>query len=323
MQLVRETGAVSFAPTAVYGSPPHPEPSTLPTSVFRIFTDQSRAERLADFAGEVLSLDEVSIAVSETAPDDLLWRVDVYAGPNTPPEALETEVRRVLGDEIQGMDTKAESIEDADWVAASLEGLDPVPAGRFLVHGAHDAGRVPANSHGIQVEAALAFGTGHHGTTKGCLIAFDALLKRTRPRRVLDLGTGTGVLAIAAAKALGHGVLASDIDTTSVLIARANAALNRVADRVRVIEANGLSHPLIKGNAPYDLVFANILAGPLVQLAPGIARTVAPGGHVILSGLLSHQDRAVRAAYRVQGLVPVRKLVLENWVTLTLARRPR
>jgi ribosomal protein L11 methyltransferase len=99
--------------------------------------------------------------------------------------------------------------------------------------------------------------------------------------------------------------------------------LNRVADRVRVIEANGLSHPLIKGNAPYDLVFANILAGPLVQLAPGIARTVAPGGHVILSGLLSHQDRAVRAAYRVQGLVPVRKLVLENWVTLTLARRPR
>jgi ribosomal protein L11 methyltransferase len=286
----------------------------LPTSVFRIFTDQSRAERLADIAGEVLSLDEVSVAVSETALDDPLWRVDIYAGPNVPPEALEAEVRRVLGDDIADLDTAAESIEDADWVAASLEGLDPVPAGRFLV---------PANSRGIQVEAALAFGTGHHGTTRGCLIAFDALLKRTRPRRVLDLGTGTGVLAIAAAKALGHGVLASDIDRTSVLIARANAAQNRVADRVRAIEANGLGHPLIKGNAPYDLVFANILAGPLVRLAPGIARVVAPDGHVILSGLLSHQARTVLAAYRVQGLVPVRKLVLENWVTLTLARRPR
>jgi ribosomal protein L11 methyltransferase len=294
----------------------------MPTSVTRIFAVQKRAEDLAQLASELLSLDEVSIAVSETKADDPLWRVDIYAGPNVTPADLEAKVRRALSAEIAGLDVASEVIEDADWVAASLAGLDPVPAGRFLVHGAHDASRVPSNSHGIQVEAALAFGTGHHGTTKGCLMAFDQMLKRTRPRRILDLGTGTGVLAIAAAKALGHGVLASDIDKTSVLIARANTALNRVADRVRVIHANGLAHPLIRGNGPYDLIFANILAGPLVRLAPGIARAVRPGGHVILSGLLSHQARQVSAAYRAQGLLPARKGVLDNWVTLTLKRGP-
>ena len=177
----------------------------MPTSVVRIFADQKRAEDLARLAGEILPLDDFSIAVSETKPDDPLWRVDIYAGPNTPPAALEAEVRNALGDRIGDLNVRTESIEDADWVAASLEGLDPVPAGRFLVHGAHDASRVLANTHGIQVEAALAFGTGHHGTTKGCLLAFDELLKRTRPRHVLDLGTGTGVLAIAAAKALRSG----------------------------------------------------------------------------------------------------------------------
>lgn len=294
----------------------------MPTSVTRIFAAQKQAESLAQLASEILPLDEVSVAVSETKPDDPLWRVDIYAGPNIAPEALEQEVRGALADEIEGLDVQSESIEDADWVAASLAGLDPVPAGRFLVHGAHDAGRVPKNAYGIQVEAALAFGTGHHGTTKGCLMAFDELLKHTRPRKILDLGTGTGVLAIAAAKALGHGVLATDIDRTSVTIARANAALNRVSDRVRVVHANGLAHPYIRGNAPYDLVFANILAGPLVRLAPGIARAVRLGGHVILSGLLTTQERQVRAAYRLQGLLPVQKRVLDNWVTLTLRRGP-
>lgn len=295
----------------------------MPTSVVRIFASQTKAEDLARVAGELLPLDEMSIAVSETRPDDPLWRVDIYAGPNTPPEALEAEVRTALGGEIDGLDVSSESIADADWVAASLEGLDPVTAGRFLVHGAHDADRVPVNRKGIQVEAALAFGTGHHGTTKGCLLAFEQLLKHTKPRKVFDLGTGTGVLAIAAAKALRQGVLASDIDATSVKIARANIALNRVADRVRVVDADGLSHPFIKMNAPFDLVFANILAGPLVRFAPGIAKVVRPGGHVILSGLLTHQERQVGAAYRAQGFVPVRKTVLDNWVALTLRRGPR
>ncbi len=291
----------------------------MPTSVVRIFTSQQQAEHLGQIAGELLPLDEMSVALSETAPDDPVWRVDIYAGPNTPPDELEREVRSVLGAEIEGLRIEAESIEDADWVAASLAGLDPVPAGRFLVHGAHDADRVPEGVIAIQVEAALAFGTGHHGTTKGCLIAFDTLVQQTTPARVLDLGTGTGVLAIAAAKLLGINVLASDIDTTSVGIAQANVEINGVEDRVKVIEADGFGHPDIAARAPFDLIFANILAGPLIALAPEIAKAAAPGGHVILSGLMSEQADAVRDAYLASGFGVVRESVLDNWVTMTLA----
>ncbi|MGQ4273137.1 50S ribosomal protein L11 methyltransferase [Terrihabitans sp. B22-R8] len=291
----------------------------MPTAVVRIFAPQQEAEHVALLAEEMLTLDDLSIVVSETAPDDPVWRVDLFGGPNITPDALEDEVRRVLGEAIASYDVTAETIQDADWVAQSLAGLDPVLAGRFFVHGGHDRGRVPQNAVGIQVEAALAFGTGHHGTTRGCLLAFDHLLKGHRPRRVLDLGTGTGVLGIAAAKALHLPVLASDIDATSVLIARENAALNRTGTSVRVVHANGMQDPAIQTAAPFDLIFANILAGPLVALAPSIARAVMPGGHVILSGLLTHQERAVRAAYRLQGLIVVRRTVLNNWVTLTLA----
>jgi ribosomal protein L11 methyltransferase len=292
----------------------------LPTAVIRVFAEQRDAEALAEIAGEVLPLTDLTIAVSETAPDDPTWRVDIYGGTNADPVDLEAQVRAALGEHLADRRVEAEVIQDADWVAQSLAGLDPVHAGRFLVHGAHDAGRVPVNRVGIQVEAALAFGTGHHGTTRGCLIEFDALLKSGRPRRVLDLGTGTGVLAIAAAKVLKQAVVASDIDPVSVTIARANADLNRVADRVRVVAANGFAHPVLSAGAPYDLIFANILAAPLIALAPEMARATAPGGVVILSGLLTHQERAVRAAYRAQGLVPVRRTVLENWVAMTLVR---
>lgn len=294
----------------------------MPTAVTRIFADRKRAEDIARIAGEILPLDEISVAVSETKPDDPLWRVDIYAGPNTAPAALEVEIRGALANEIAGLDIVSETIEDADWVAQSLAGLDPVEAGRFVVHGAHDAERVGHSAIGIQVEAALAFGTGHHGTTKGCLLAFDELLWHSRPSRILDLGTGSGVLAIAAAKALGVPVLASDIDATSVAIARANLDINGVAGRITAIEADGLGHPDIAARAPFDLIFANILAAPLIELAPGIAAATAPGGHVILSGLMSGQADRVRAAYLAQGFELVRESVLDNWVTLTLGRRP-
>jgi ribosomal protein L11 methyltransferase len=290
----------------------------MPTSVVRITTEQAAAERLALLAEERLSLDELSIAASEITPDDELWRVDIYAGTSITPADLEAAVRQAMGEEIAGLDVVSEQIEDADCVAQSLAGLEPVDAGRFLVYGSHDRGRVPVNRIGIQVEAALAFGTGHHGTTRGCLLAFDRLLKERRPRRVLDLGTGTGVLAIAAAKALRQKILASDIDPVSVRIARENAALNTVAGQVRVVTADGLANPVIAGGAPYDLVFANILAGPLVKMAPSIARVIAPGGVVILSGLLAHQERMVRAAYRAQGLIVVDRRPLDTWMTLTL-----
>lgn len=291
----------------------------MPTSVVRITAKQAAAERLALLAEERLSLDDLSIVVSEIAPDDELWRVDIFAGPNVPPDELEADVRRGMGEDIAGLDVVSEQIEDADWVAQSLAGLDPVEAGRFLVHGSHDRDKVPADSIGIQVEAALAFGTGHHGTTRGCLLAFEQLLQERRPQRILDLGTGTGVLAIAAAKALRQEILASDIDPVSVGIARENAALNDVAGLVRVVEADGLDDPAIAGDAPYDLVFANILAGPLIALAPDIARVVAPGGTVILSGLLAEQEAMVTDAYRAQGLTVVERTPLDAWMTLTLA----
>jgi ribosomal protein L11 methyltransferase len=187
------------------------------------------------------------------------------------------------------------------------------------VHGAHDRARVRPHGIGIEIEAALAFGTGHHGTTRGCLIAFDALLRAHRPRNVLDLGTGSGVLAIAAASALRRGVLATDIDIAAVRLARANAWHNRVGPWVEVVHANGLTARRIRARAPFDLVFANILLNPLRRLAAPLTQLVAPGGRLILSGILAAQANAARSAYR--ELTLERGLDLEGWTTLVLVRR--
>jgi len=186
------------------------------------------------------------------------------------------------------------------------------------VHGAHDRERVPPNKLGIEIEAALAFGTGHHGTTRGCLLLLDAVLKAHRPRRVLDLGTGTGVLAIAAAKALRHRVLASDIDPLAARTAHQNARLNGVGDFVQTICATGFAAPQFADRGPFDLVLANILANPLRQMATPMARHLAPSALVILSGLLPHQAESVIAAYRARGLVLVRHLLVEGWSSLLL-----
>src|SRR5262249_48134774 len=213
-----------------------------------------------------------------------------------------------------------ETVEARDWVRASLEDLVPVPAGRFIVHGAHDRDRVPANKLAIEIEAALAFGTGHHGTTRGCLLLLDHVLQSWQPRGGLDLGTGAGVLGIAAAKALKIGVLASDIDPPSVKVARENARLNESGSLVQVIRATGFSAPGFAQRGPFDLVLANILANPLRQLATPMARHLAPGAMVILSGLLTHQAGAVVAAYRAAGGVPVRHLRIEGWSSLLLRK---
>ena len=213
-----------------------------------------------------------------------------------------------------------DTVEAKDWVKASLEDLVPVPAGRFIVHGQHDRERIAPNKLGIEIEAALAFGTGHHGTTRGCLLLLDHVLKAWRPRRVLDLGTGTGVLAIAAAKALHEKVLASDIDPPSVQVARENARLNVSGHLVQAIRATGFSAPQFAEAAPFDLVLANILANPLRQLAAPMARHLAPSALVILSGLLTHQAPGVIAAYRARGLVPVRHLRIEGWSSLLLRK---
>ena|ERR1700730_6616442 len=277
--------------------------------------DEQAAKGVVDALTEIFFDGEAAIAAFER-PDGR-WDVTVhFAG--APDQALVRElVGNAAGKEVaQGI--AFDTIEAKDWVKSSLEDLVPVPAGRFIVHGQHDRARVPANKLGIEIEAALAFGTGHHGTTRGCLLLLDHVLKARRPHRVLDLGTGTGVLAIAAAKALHDQVLASDIDGPSVKVARENARLNETGNLVQVIRATGFSAPQFAQYGPFDLVLANILANPLRQLAGPTARHLAPSAHVILSGLLTHQAGGVIAAYRARGLAPVRHLRIEGWSSLLL-----
>ncbi len=292
----------------------------MPTAVVRFQSDATEARRLSNLLEETLPLDENSVAAFENPDDESQWTVEVYAGPMTSPEDLLGTVTAALGDDARALELEAVTIQDADWVAASLEGLAPVRAGRFFIHGGHDAHRVPVNAHGIRVEAALAFGTGHHGTTLGCLLALHDVLKKNRPARVLDLGTGTGVLAIAAAKALKQQVLATDIDPVSVHIAAENARLNRVSHLVKTAEAAGFAAPIITENGPYDLILANILAAPLVALSTEMVRRVTLGGTIILSGLLVRQERMVLAAYAARGMRLRDRRHIENWATLVLTR---
>jgi ribosomal protein L11 methyltransferase len=212
-----------------------------------------------------------------------------------------------------------EMVAQQDWVARSLAGLKPVHAGRFVVHGFHDSG-FTANAITIGIDAGLAFGTGHHGTTMGCLLAIGQHLKQAAPLNCLDLGSGTGVLAIALAKRLKRPVLASDIDPVAVRVARQNVRVNQVTGLVRVVTANGFRHVELARKSPFDLIVANILARPLAEMAVDAAGALAPDGTIILSGLLVAQERRVRAAYRQQGLVLKRRIIREGWTTLTLRR---
>ena len=213
------------------------------------------------------------------------------------------------------------AVETKDWVKASLSDLVPVRAGPFVVHGHHDRDRVPINKIGIEIEAALAFGTGHHGTTRGCLTLLDLVLRQRMPKRVLDLGSGTGVLAIAAAKKLRRPILATDIDGQAVLVARENAKLNGVGNLVRCAEAVGFNSPEFKANGPFGLVLANILAKPLQDLAPAMLEHLAPSAFVILSGLLPPQANSVVAAYRRSGLKLIRRIQLDGWTSLLMQKR--
>lgn len=279
--------------------------------------DEASAKRVVDVLTEVFFEGEAAVAAFEQ-PDGR-WDIALHFAESPDQARLRELVAETAGNEIAGRLT-FDTIEAKDWVKASLEDLVPVPAGRFVVHGSHDRDRVPANKLSIEIEAALAFGTGHHGTTRGCLLLLDHVLKSARPRHVLDLGTGTGVLAIATAKALHRAVLASDIDAPSVRVAAENAGLNGVRPLVQVIRATGFAAPDFGRCGPFDLVLANILANPLRQLAGPMARHLEPGARVILSGLLTHQAPGVIAAYRARGLVPVRHLRIEGWSSLLLQK---
>lgn len=213
-----------------------------------------------------------------------------------------------------------ETVAQKNWVAASLEGLKPVQIGRFVVHGAHDRGKIRANQIGIEIEAALAFGTGHHGTTQGCLAAIERIARRQRPKRILDLGTGTGVLAIAAARGFRSTVVASDFDVVAVTTARENVRANRAGGFVKLTHAAGVNAALIRAGAPYDLVLANILLPTLMQLARSVRPLLAPNAVVVLSGLLASQANAALGSWQAQELRLLLRENIEGWTTLTLVR---
>jgi ribosomal protein L11 methyltransferase len=331
-----------------------PEPSTLasPTAVARLSTDAASAHRIGDALTE--TFDSEQIATSAFEEPDGRWSLAVHFREH-PDEAAVRALVEAAVDAGAARALAFETLAPTDWVKTSLAGLVPVHAGRFTVHGAHDRARVRANRIGIEIEAALAFGTGHHGTTRGCLLALDRIVKarrapsptlphrksglpdlrnilrnpgkpgvrRGREIRVLDVGTGSGVLAIAAAKALRRPVLASDIDARSVRIARENARLNRAGAYVEVMHAAGLGRRRFRAHGPYALIFANILLEPLQRLATPMSRLVAPNGRVVLSGLLVGQAGAALADYRARGLVLERRIRLEGWATLVLVRPGR
>jgi ribosomal protein L11 methyltransferase len=277
--------------------------------------NEATAKRVVDLLTESFFEGQAAIAAFE-APGGR-WDITVHFADAPDESSILELVGIAAGDEV-AQDIRFDTVEAKDWVKATLEELVPVRAGRFIVHHAHDRVKVPPNKLGIEIEAALAFGTGHHGTTRGCLLLLDGALKAHRPRRVLDLGTGTGVLAIAAAKALRIGLLASDIDPLSVRVARDNAGLNGTGDLVEVIRATGFSAPQFAARGPFDLVLANILANPLRQMATPMARHLAPSALVILSGLLPPQAQSVIAAYRGRGLVLERHIEIEGWSSLLL-----
>jgi ribosomal protein L11 methyltransferase len=279
--------------------------------------DEKLAKRVVDLLTESFFEDQAAIAAF--AQPDGLWDITMHFADPPDRASIRDLVGIAAGEDVAGT-IAFDTVEAKDWVKASLEDLVPVAAGRFVVHGQHDRDRIAPNKLGIEIEAALAFGTGHHGTTRGCLLLLDHVLKAWRPRRVLDLGTGTGVLAIAAARALHEKVLASDIDPVSVEVARENARLNVAGHLVQAITATGFSAPQFAQRGPFDLVLANILANPLRQLATPMARHLAPSALVILSGLLTPQVPGVIAAYRARGLVPLRHQRIEGWSSLLLRR---
>jgi ribosomal protein L11 methyltransferase len=270
------------------------------------------AEAAADAIDNHPGLEGATYSILEEDEDKGVWRIDAFPT-NDEEDAGLLEV-------LAGYPLKVvrEQLADADWLAMALSGLPPVRAGRFFVYGMHDRGRLPASTVNLRIEAGAAFGTGHHGTTVGCLLAYDRLIKARKFNKVLDVGAGTGLLAIAAARTGSKIAVGTDIDRPSVRISKENAKVNRA--NARFVHASGLSNRLVTDNAPYDLVFANILARPLVSLAQDIKNALVPGGTVILSGLLRTQERMVKAAYVSRGFKVVNRIHRDAWAALVLQR---
>ena len=282
----------------------------------RIEVPQASALSLAEALEAADHPSPVAVGLFERGAD----RFEVFAHYDAPPprEALLALIAEAAPGANVGP-LEIEALPSADWVRLSQGQRGKVVAGRFLVHGSHDRENVPPGLLAIEIDAGQAFGTAHHATTRGCLLALDDALKRSRPRAIVDIGTGTGVLAIAAAKALRRKVLASDNDKVAAGTAAENARKNGVASLVGVLTAEGFASPKLR-QARADLLFANLLEGALYALTPQLARHVAPGGIAVLSGLTETQARGIEARTRAHGFVLKKRIILEGWTTLVIAR---
>ena len=286
----------------------------------RLFISAGNADANRLFAALEMEFEEEGYPLAIVDVDEALGIREISLYTDDDVEPVEHRMRAVMEGLPFAGDIDQEILPDIDWVTKSLEGLQPVRAGRFFVHGAHDRDKRRAGNLAIEIEAGLAFGTGHHGTTSGCLDVIEQVARRERPKNALDLGTGSAGLAIALAKLAHIPVLATDIDPVATRVAAENVRLNQVTEYVETRTAPGFHHPIFAMRAPFDLIVANILARPLMSLAPEMAKYIAPGGSIILSGILERQRNAVLAAYCGQKFRHVRTLAREGWVTLHLKR---
>ncbi len=276
---------------------------------------KAEAQALGD-ALENMDPEPTGVGVFEIEDGSGTWEVGGYFL-----EAPDEVALAVLAVAFGAKDFVVSEIPDQDWVAKVRRELTPVEAGRFFVYGSHDADKVPQGAIALLIEAAMAFGTGHHGTTLGCLRAFDRLLGQgVAFKNVLDLGCGTAVLAMAAAKVFPDVALASDIDPVAVDVAQANVLANDLAGKVNCIEAVGFENQTLAQAAPFDLIFANILKGPLIELAPDMAANTVTGGTVILSGILVAQADEVIAVYQGASFTLDHREDIGEWTALTLTK---
>lgn len=283
-------------------------------SAFATIDNKPAAEALGE-AIERMEPEPTGVGVFEVEDGSGLWEVAGYF--TEPPDMAGLALLEVM----HGARFVVSEIPETDWVAKVKRDLAPVSAGRFFVYGSHDEDKVPEGSEPLLIEAAMAFGTGHHGTTLGCLLALDRLVgEGFAPKTVADIGCGTAVLAMGAARIWDVRILASDIDEVAVEVAQANARANGLDGRIECLEAAGFGHPVLAGAAPYDLIFANILKGPLVALAPEIAVNLTQGGYAILSGILNEQAEEVMDVYTQNGTNLVDRQVIGDWSTLLLAK---
>lgn len=280
----------------------------------QMIVDKSIANQYANILEQAAWPEAMSITWFETHDESQEWDLRAYYEF----EPKIDELNKLYTDEgLAALEIDIITLdENVNWVAESLTALAPIQAGRFFLHGKHDAHKCPPSAIGLEIDANLAFGTGHHGTTKGCLIALDKMLKIGGFHNAIDLGTGTGLLAIAAAKVLKNRIIATDIDPVATKITRENAIINNIQNNIMAITAKGFNHVAVRDNAPYDLIIANILAKPLTTMAVDIRKNITDDGTVILSGLLGTQANWVSSYFKAQGFKEVDRNIIDEWATL-------